>query len=305
MMEASTQDTEKESKKEEPFDFIPTIECPTSANNGVIAIQITNIKEFWKHGRFKHMHEKCIQLIYKKHSDANTDIDNQWRCRNILLGNINSNGSFHLKLPVHLHHYTIQFSCQAIDVKTQKFMSKSTFHTVNIPSFLADTSYNIGDVISFRDENTFYVQNGKIKKTLPDNKFKLGYVEYNENMGEPQQKHAWIEKECIIDKSRIYREGLDLQYEIDMIDPSEMHKLLLIQRNDEESIDVFDCLYDFYTSQTLTHCVEMFGFGESLIYWESMGIFVAKNIFDFLYAKQFHYKVNCLMNPHNDGRLCM
>eukprot|EP01084_Bolivina_argentea_P105827 189519_1 len=36
-----------------------------------------------------------------------------------------------------------------------------------------------------------------------------------------------------------------------------------------------------------------------------MGIFVAKNIFDFLYAKQFHYKVNCLMNPHNDGRLCM
>merc|ERR1712176_853232 len=95
------------------------------------------------------------------------------------------------------------------------------------------------------------------------------------------------------------------QYEIDMIDPSEMHKLLLIKRNDQQSIDVFNTLYDIYGKQALMHCVEIFGFEESLMYWESMGMFVTKNIFDFLYDAEFEYKVNCLLEPHNDGRLVM
>eukprot|EP01083_Nonionella_stella_P136689 416057_1 len=304
---ATTFETEVSQVTEE-YNFIPEIECHESAVNGIVSIQVTNISNLWKNGPFQNMHAECFQFIYKRHCESNTEIEDVWRCRDILLGNVSVHGIMHIKFPVHLHQYVIQFALQAMNVNTQQYMTKSRFHSINIPSFLVDDVYQEGDVISFRDDNTFYVKKGQIVQSLPGNKFKLVYMEYVDTMGEAgdsQQKHAWTEKECIIDKSRIYREGLELQYEIDMIDPSEMHKLLLIRKNDEKIVDVFNTMCDVFGEPSLQFCVEQYGLEESLMYCESMSIFVAKNIFDFLYTADFEYKVNCLVDPHNDGRLKM
>eukprot|EP01084_Bolivina_argentea_P306341 529362_1 len=301
----NTDELQPEPENDALYDFMPeiTIEPVTT---GVIYLQITNCESMWEKNRYSSMHDVCFQFVYRKIKtniyDTNNDIDELWKRRSILVGNTAYDGKLYIKVPIYLINYNIEFFIHCRNNKTNKFMTPSTKQTVNIPSFLVNNNYKLNDIIHFRDEQTFYTSQGKIVDILDDNKFKIFYYKYNEiNSDDDTQaieptKESWIPMHEVIHSSRIYHKGTDLQYEIDLIDSDKMETNLLIKRNDIESKNIFNVLINIYDEYSFNWCIEQYGDENGLCHWEAVSLFITKNIFDFLFAADFNYKINCLLD---------
>ena len=269
----------------------------------------------WAKNQFSSMHDICFEFVYRRIKtnphDKNPYIDDLWRSRNILVGSCSYDGNLYLKVAVYLIDYDIQFFIHCKNNKTDQFMTPSVLQTVNIPSFLLNNNYQINDIVSFRNDHTFYTTEGKIVEILDDNKFKISFFQFNinfdpskdemeenenENERDPLPKVKWIESSEIVDISRIYHKGSNIQYEIDLIDPDSMFTNLLIKRNDIGSKRIFNALVHFYNRESFIYCYEHYGNEKLLYHFEAMSIFVSKNVFDFLFEPEFHYKVDCLLN---------
>lgn len=327
LVDASEQDTDSsqdehlpQTELTEPFDFVPIITIKPVIN-GVITIQITNCSEMWSKNQFESMHDTCFEFVYRRvktnQYDKNPEIDGKWRGKQIFVGNIGYNGTLHLKVPVFLIDYDVEFFMRCRNRKTNKFMTQSKLHKVNISSFLLNNVYKVDDTVSFRNEETFYTISGKIKEVLDDNKFKIMYYKLNENYDptqveenenknqnenddenkeENQRMKKWIESYEIIDRSRIYHYGTNMQYEIDLINSTNLERNLLIKRNDKESLDIFRALLSANSRLSFMWCYNAYGAEKSLVHFEAMTTFLSKNIFDFLFEPEFNYKVDCLLD---------
>ena len=68
----------------------------------------------------------------------------------------------------------------------------------------------------------------------------------------------WIESYQVIDKSRIYHYGTNMQYEIDLINSANMERNLLIKRNDQESGDIFRALLSANSRRSFLWCYQAY-----------------------------------------------
>eukprot|EP01083_Nonionella_stella_P096196 270339_1 len=286
----------------EPLDFIPDIKIE-AVSNGVIRLQITNCEAMWEKNRYETMHDIAFEFVYRKMKtnkhDTNTNVDQIWRQKKILVGNTGYYGTLYCKFPVYLLDYNIEFSLRCRNCNTNQYMTPSTSHTVNIPSFLLNNNYRVNDVVSFRDNQTFYTSQGTIVEILDDNKFKIFYYKYNEDYDTNQAQDngkKFTETYEVIHISRIYHKGTDIQYEIDLIDSENIVTNLLIQRSDSASKEVFHALVDVYNTGSLRWCLEAYGDEKALCHWEAVSCFIAKNVYDFLYEAEYRYKVDCLLD---------
>ena len=128
---------------------------------------------------------------------------------------------------------------------------------------------------------------------------------YDADKGDENDEKAWIQKEQNVHRSRLYKEGFPLQYQSDIIDTSQMEQLLLLKRNDIHSIECFEAIFDGFIKYASNFSILIYGVVEATIYYYQINLFISKNIFKFLYEPQFDYYINCLLEPHNDGKLIL
>eukprot|EP01084_Bolivina_argentea_P079861 144756_1 len=283
--------TEKEHEELSEFSFVPEIECNKISRNGRIQIHVLNFDKLLEHEKFDTPHDKCFQFIFK-----DTTENNDWTGRDIKIGNVSNNGKFDVIFAIFLHDYTIQFTLRAINHRTREWLSFSSLITAHVPSMLIDTPFNIGDRVLFRPQQSIFGFIGRIEEALADNQYKILYLDRADT-----QQHE------IVGRTRVFRDSTPQQYEIDLFDDTDMKKQMLIQRDDAESISVFESILDAYGFHCFMHCVETVGFRAALIYYESMATFLTKNIFECLFETMPHFelKVKCLVEPHKDGKLTM
>ena len=127
-----------EDEEEEEFNFIANIVCGQSAKNGVLKINCTNIDELWMHNEYEPAEPFCLcfKVFCKCVYDMNDRNKTKWDEINILVGNIDDDGTFYLLLEVQLDSYNFIFQIQTYDKKANRWMDKTDKEfIVNVPSF--------------------------------------------------------------------------------------------------------------------------------------------------------------------------
>eukprot|EP01084_Bolivina_argentea_P141160 248084_1 len=290
-------------EKEEEFEYIPEIKCSSTATNGLLSVYITNLDKLIANGAFNHPLDRIFQLVYRNSWYK----QNEFSTAKIVIANMNNSDNFQIKLPIRLFEYQFEFAVRAINVNTNKWLQLCPFKTINIPSMLCDTAFTVGDKVLFRVENSINGQRGIIKELLPNNKYKIGYFQYDESKGLRDDDTAWIEVIYIVDKCRVFRLGVNQTQQIDLTNIEDIENQMLLKTNNENNIGVFRSLMHVYKSECFDYCIQMYDFKYCIIYYRPMAQFISKNIYDFLFIEQdcFEYKVNCLINPYTDGKLVL
>eukprot|EP01084_Bolivina_argentea_P260590 440119_1 len=292
------------------FDFIPEIKFDPVIN-GVLQLKITSINTLWINNQFHAFNDTCFNLFYRRINSQNRpnhhiDVDNIWRTQFIPVGSVGDDGTMYFKMKVFLYNYDFEFRLQTMNVTNNKWMTSSKIYTVNIPSFLKDENFNIGQRISFRNTNTFSTTDGEIMEILPDNMFKIKYLKYDSKKHGPRNfRSSYIETYNNIHLSRMYHKSTHMQYEIDLINTDSMDKNLLIQSENEHKINCFKALKNSLKKLCKIECDMTYGKERAIINWKGMNRFISKNIYDFLYNSDYKYSIDCIIDSFNDHRMNM
>eukprot|EP01084_Bolivina_argentea_P167500 290696_1 len=277
----------------EAIDLIPDIKCG-EATNGIIPITIRNSEAFYELEPYYDWHDICLKLTYRSVSSANSNntntchphIDNFWRQKYVLFANLpdHDKGKLYLQTTVHLNAYNLEVKFSAKNKQTNKWMSETDTFTINIPSFLQDNTFKIGEEVSFRDIKSSYTSYGIIEKKLKDDQYRI--IKIN---GEKEQDYYDV------DICRLYHTAIDKLFQVNLRHTDLMDKNLFIMRNDD-SINVFKALQTVFEDISIDMGVQTYGIINATIHWEAISDFLSTNIFDYLYGKQFKYIVSCLLN---------
>ena len=269
-------------------EFITEFKC-TSAINGVINVQITNIDNLWDMNSYYTSGDECMELIFRSIPiipDSHASIDKIWRVKDILLCNISDDGQCQIRVPIYLYSYNFEFGIKTKNTSNNEWWPISKPQIITIPSFLNENIFNIGDIINFRNPLHHRQSEGKIIEKLKDtHNYKILYKKWD------KEKEMDISTELIVHSSKISRKGGAEIMTIQISDDSEIFKNILIQRDDTLSLKIFDAIKSHYEILTQYECFEIYGKEQYTFHWENMADFITKSIFDFLFYKQFEYKI--------------
>ena len=261
-----------------PTEYLAEFKC-TSAINGVINVTITNIDSLWDINSYYTSGDECMELIYRSIpiiKDSHAAIDKIWRVKDILICNISDDGQCQIRVPIYLYSYNFEFGIKTKNTSTNEWWPRSKTQTIEIPSFLNENVFNIGDTINFRNSLNCRISEGKIIEKLQDTQnYKILYQKWH------KEKQENVATELIIHSSKISRKGSDEAMMIETSDDTQMIQNLLIQTEDKLSINIFDAIKSHYEVLTQSECFEMYGKEQYTFHWENMADFVAKKIYDF------------------------
>eukprot|EP01084_Bolivina_argentea_P208934 356028_1 len=275
-------------------EFIADFKCEPVVN-GVIRCKITNYYKLFDCNEYFTSGDECMEIVYRSMptvKDSHSSIDKLWRVKDMFLCNLSYDGDFYIRVPVYLHPYDFEFGIKTYDTSNNNYWERSPTQTVNIPSFLSETVYTIGDKINFRNPLNCRVSDGKIMEKLDDGNYKILYERYNGT----SDKIPTFSRELSVHISKIYRRDVGDQMVLQICDDILMYKNLLIQRKDKHSMDIFDAIKSSYEFSAQTYCYKMYGNDYFMFHWESMADFISKNIFEYLYSNEFVYKLDCLVD---------
>ena len=234
-----------------------------------------------------------MELIYRSIpiiEDSHPSIDKIWRVKDMLICNVSDDGECQIRVPIYLYSYNFEFGIKTKDTSTNKWWPRSKTQTIKIPSFLNENIFDIGDMINFRNSLNCRMSTGKIMEKIGDTQnYKILYQKWDKD------KDEHIPTELIIHSSNICRKSNN-EMMVEINDDTDMINNLLIQRNDELSINIFDAIKNHYEVLTQSESYEMYGKEHYTKHWENMADFITKSVFDYLFEPQFEYKVACFMD---------
>eukprot|EP01084_Bolivina_argentea_P147022 257292_1 len=282
----------------EPFTFIPEIECSKTAHNGMFDIKIENIGEVWHHEKYGVRYAtvdkywKFLDFNYKRITTQNTinnnsNINNTWYTKQICIGNVSN--KIHIRVPVFLHSYTLIFHIKAKNINTNQWMEASNTCHILIQSYLVRIKYQLNDFINIQPQNKFYSVSGNIIAVLPGYNYKIQYYDGSKEITE------------ILHGSKLNPPLPDLQYTIDTIEKTEMNQIVLLKSHCNENIKYYDALYECLLGQTRSMCDNMYIEDKGLIHYKSMAQFIGKNVYDYLFEAEFNYKIDCNFSNDHGG----
>lgn len=298
----------------ESVSFTTIIQCSRSIN-GVFTLEIKDFEKIQESGMYDgaDMFEECIFLHYRFipiKADSDQCIDGKWHSKVIVVGQ--SFGQMVIRVPVFLTDYTIECFIKIKNPIQNQWMEPSNTVTVNIPSFLLSSQWNVGDRVVFQPKSEYYTLNGQITKILENDRFRVSVplefldevVQYDDPSLVISVQNDIVESvEIETCKSRMYREEPELQWTVDIAPKRDMIRLVLLETNNPQCLSVYDALYDHCILESICISREMFEEMEAVIHYEAMAQFIAKNVCDFLFQRQFHYKLDCLLAAHLHGSL--
>ena len=114
------------------------------------------------------------------------------------------NGCFHVRVPVLLYEYQLEFYLELhLD---DSFIHLSKMYTVNAPSFLIYTNFAINDTVLFKPDGKWYTGTGRVNDILDDGYYRIMYWQYVPERGPRGNPVAWERNLEKIHESRVFRE---------------------------------------------------------------------------------------------------
>ena len=260
-----------------PFSFTPNAAVKT-ARNGIIHLEIMNaniVNEAQSIYSDWSLYEFELRYRYK-----NVGKDNDiWETVVFSADSINQHAMFYIKTKLHLNDYQIDFKLRAKHQNIDTYFPYSSIVTVNIHSSLIDNTFDIGECVSFCEENAMYVEQGYVDEIFDDSYLQ---IKRKNNDGNIIKVHT----------DRVYAEPIYLGFIIDLTDPSNIDQNVLLRngRNDNETLHLFQSLNESFKS----YKHDDVDISEQSEYF--MARFVSKNVMDFLFVP--YYKepmIGCLV----------
>eukprot|EP01083_Nonionella_stella_P097869 275164_1 len=276
--------------------FIAEFQCESAAD-GIVHIKITNCDSLWDLNEYTTVGDESMELIYRSFpsptvKNNNASIDKIWRVKDILLGSLGDDGDIYLRVPVYLHHYHFEFSLQTKNTSTGEWWPISPSQTIQIPSFLSENIYSVGDEVSFYNRLLCRISKGMIKDILTDGDHKILHSCYDKEWNESHEVLSTVPV------SLISRKCIPSQSIVHISDDTQLLQHLLIQSDDTQHLLIFDAVKMHYSVPSQDYCFEAYGPHDFGVHWESMAEFVTKNICTYLFDAQFCYHVDCLQGNH-------
>ena len=269
------------------FDFIPLVECGKPVN-GVITLQVTNIKTLWKEEA--NIKTLCNDILFQI---THRRIHRRIQTHNIARRSVSIDGIIHLKVAASLHSFILQFRLRTWNVKRACWMSPATAYKLSIPSFLTHNHFKVGQQIGFRESATFHTAPATITDKLDDNSFRVEYLKYRRHT--PEYRTSYTEATSDVDVSRLFPSSGKVCL-VDLVDKSAIHRRLLVQSRYKAAYNVFNAVRLALISYS---SAEQYG------QYQSMSTFVAKHVYDALFAPQFRFSVHCMLNGDQHKELKM
>ena len=283
------------SKSDKTYSFIPKLECG-AATNGVVRVTVTNVDDLFAMVQDESMvvnTDYCLEIKYHSIDDHVVEI----MAMKVSWAEIGDDGTLFLKVPVNLKPYNFQFSISGIHHQTGEAMTESPMQIVPVPSFLRDNHFSKGEIVSFREQGTFHTIGAEILEVLEDNMFTVKYLEYDtEKNGDRMERDSYNWSTTNVHISRLYHDGTEPQNEIDLVNYSVINQCLLLRTEDEMAVITFDAIRDALHDVLYLETFVMYEFLEGFQHWRGINDFVSYEIFQFLFAPQFKFAVDCLID---------
>eukprot|EP01083_Nonionella_stella_P171966 588760_1 len=248
------------------------------------------------------MHSQWDEILtfrYKTIATAigsHPEIDNQWKSANILpflLSDIDykTESIFIIRVPLYLHDYNLSFHFTG----RNGWISKT--QTINICSFLTRHGFEVNDSVVFRDPSTCNSYIGVIQQVLEDDMYDLMYTKYDPFKGSLLDYKAWTQIRTTTAVSTLFAENEIPEYSIQIVNKSQIIKNTIIRALDPATIETYMTLWDALKSHAIA--IETKDQEEQ----QHIAEFMTVSIFDMLFVPQFNYRINCLMEGDDHGRL--
>eukprot|EP01083_Nonionella_stella_P178002 627530_1 len=206
--------------------------------------------------------------------------------------------TFQLKVPLRLLSYSLHFSLQyqsfpstivtdnhlsqsEFDLSQPLLTAKSTTHTVQIPSILIESTYNIGDVVLYNVEGCGFVRYGVITDVMDNKKMKLRrlYDHQPEHESESLTVHA----------SDLSRPTQNAEHVVDITDRKHMECELILRSNEQNAATMYCELCD-----VLSTICGLFYVEDEVYHGSHMASLISTYICQCLYAPDYTYRFECL-----------
>ena len=257
----------------------PVLKLSQNVINGMIPIEIYNLKKY----AFDPSYSVFFSLSYKFG-------DSIWEPKPISWSNINDHNKFWLKVPLFTTPYSIEINMTAkickIDTIKRKIInishSKSITYTANIPTILIETTHKKGDKIQYAEPGAGYVSSGVIMEIMENDMIKI-------------RKSDGTKKIFYCHASKVYRDAIDAQYVVDITDQSKPETDLMLRTEDMNKQNVYyamrRALWHNYLRKIGPEWV-VSHVGDVVF----MGNLIAMNIYEFMHAPEYEYRVQCLFD---------
>ena len=293
------------------YDMTPVVESGETVN-GVVQLKL-NMDDF-RRDQFHYYETTEFELSYRcvPVTACVTDplVESVWQTRRISISSINQEqqpAELYLKVAVRLYAFKLQFTLRAWNVSRDCWMSCSKVYAVEIPSFLRDARFKVGQSIKFRKVGQWGVTSGTIAAKIANNRFQVKH---------PTRTHLvngidgpfWMYKDSTteLDVSRLYHTSKKAHFVVDLVDKTVMYRHLLVRNDDELANDTFNVIREAMDAYSRSETIIREGLDaysrsyykgqKAVMHQRSMSTFVAKEVFDMLSVPQNKFSVDCLLN---------
>lgn len=273
-------------------DFIPMLQCGDVVN-GVVKVTVTNYTDLIHASLGEDddddasdsvISQFCLEIKYNT-----VNSENAFRSQKIMWSQIGEDGIMFWKVPVDVNPYNFQFTVCGIHLKSGEHMDHSPKHSIAVPSFLKDNDFKKGEFVIFREMDSFQTTKAKIIEVLDDDRFKVTYYKYDV-MG------RGTEETTETDISRLYHESTIPELELDLVDYQKINESLILQTAHSATESSYYAIQQSVRQLLQSETIMMYGFLEARLHWTGVTEFVSFEIFRFLFAPQFKFAVDCLLD---------
>eukprot|EP01084_Bolivina_argentea_P090845 163600_1 len=275
--------------------------------NGIVPVQIVNLNEFEKPEN--DMMDYEFEIKYKfifKHAHANDSKNythNAWITTTFDIESITQADEFWFKAPSFLLSYTLQYDL-SLNITTfaetengicigSVSTIKSTTQSIEIPSILIETTYEVNETIQyFPEANPGYTWPGTILELLENNQIKIKPNEVtNEN-------YTWVKNADIItiDPSEVLRNCIHAYFIVDLTNNTNAILDLILRTNDARIRTIYSTLNAYLFQFYYFEMMEI----EEHDNFKSILSLVSSHICEFLCKYDYNYRVMCMLNDEHD-----
>eukprot|EP01084_Bolivina_argentea_P110766 197715_1 len=254
--------------------------------NGVMPIEITNIDEFndiyYDNGQ--RLYKLNFSYMFKLQNNHQYYANNYtWKSTGFILCSLNRMNQFAIKLPLFLLSYSLEFN---LSINANDIVLTSENYAANIPSILLESTYQINDHVQFHAPNSGWSRFGTIMKLLPDNMITI--------KTDPHYRLLNFEAViCDVHSSQVFRPPVRSQHLINITNRNRAEMELILGTNDETKFAFYVALKNTLFN---TYVDEMNTIEKSFHQFEYMCIFVATNIYRFVYCVDYNYRIDCMLD---------
>ncbi len=208
--------------------------------NGMILIEICNLDLYWKTDDDDYYYDHQFTVFYRFQHQTNTEW-NRWNSKPFDAVYIQNDNKFQLKVPLYLLSYLLEYNikCQVSKYNNGRTIRlydvKSQNYTVQIPSILIASTYNIRDRILYHIEGCGFVRHGVVLELMDNNMIKIKRV----NIETAQES-----KTLVIHSSKISRKTQECQFVVDITNRYQMETNLVLRSNDKNIQQTYYTLCD-------------------------------------------------------------